>query len=73
MLSHKGNETLPSRAVHRLVALAFGDCDNPENMVVHHKDFNPANNNIDNLVWCTAAENLKYSHDAGRMVYQRKY
>jgi hypothetical protein len=71
MLSHKGNETLPSRAIHRLVALAFVHCESPENMVVHHKDFNPANNNMENLEWCSAAQNLRYSHDAGRMVYQK--
>jgi hypothetical protein len=72
VISHggKGSE-LPSRFVHRLVALAFINCDNPENMVVHHRDFNPANNAIENLKWCTTEENLKYSANAGRMIYQK--
>ena len=36
---------------HRLVALAF--ISNLEELpLVHHKDGNLLNNNVDNLVWC---------------------
>ena len=43
--------------VHKLVAEAF--VDNPENKSeVHHKDFNPANNNADNLMFVTRAEHM---------------
>jgi hypothetical protein len=43
-------------AVHRLVALTF--LENPENKAhVNHKDKNRSNNNINNLEWCSPAEN----------------
>ena len=42
-------------SVHRLVAIHF--IPNPECKTdVHHKDHNPANNNVDNLVWLTHEE-----------------
>ena len=42
--------------VSRLVALAF--IPNPDNLpLVHHKDKNPLNNNVDNLMWATNLEN----------------
>lgn len=44
--------------VHRLIALAF--LENPENKpVVHHKDNNTLNNNIENLAYATYAENAQ--------------
>ena len=46
--------------VHRLVAMAF--IDNPNNYpVVNHLDYNPRNNHIDNLEWCTQSHNIQYS------------
>ena len=46
--------------VHRLVAEHF--IDNPNNYpVVNHKDFNPKNNRVDNLEWCTYEYNAGYS------------
>ena len=51
--------------VHRLVAAAF--IDNPEGLpVINHKDFNPLNNNADNLEWTTPLGNTRYSLDRGR-------
>lgn len=45
--------------VHRLVAQAFKP--NTNNLPqVNHKDENKANNNIDNLEWCTAEYNNNY-------------
>jgi len=45
-----------SRTVHRLVAEAF--IPNPDNLpIVHHRDFNRRNNNVDNLEWATHQEN----------------
>lgn len=51
--------------IHRLVAEAF--IPNPNNLpVVNHKDFNPLNNNVDNLEWTTQGENVEYSRRMGR-------
>lgn len=55
------------RQVHRLVAKAF--IPNPENKPeVNHIDFNPSNNNLENLEWVTGKENIRHSKKAGRMV-----
>ena len=45
-----------SKAVHRLVGLAF--IPNPENLPqIHHIDNNPSNNNVSNLMWVSNIEN----------------
>lgn len=45
---------------HRLVAQAF--LPNPANLPqVHHKDFDKANNRVDNLQWVTASDNQLFS------------
>lgn len=44
--------------VHRLVASAFiGEPPSPEHEI-RHKDDNPSNNHVDNLVWGTHSENM---------------
>lgn len=51
--------------VHRLVAQAF--IDNPHQLEqVNHKDFNRANNCVENLEWMSVRENADYSWRAGR-------
>ena len=46
--------------VHRLVAQTF--IPNPLNKpCVNHLDYNPSNNNVNNLEWVTHSENCKYS------------
>lgn len=55
-----------SHLVSRIVATAF--IPNPKyKPQVNHIDFNPQNNNVTNLEWCTARENYLHSKNAGRM------
>ena len=55
------------KKIHRLVAAAFL---RPEagRYVVNHRDGNKLNNRIDNLEWCTQAENVAHAFGNGFMV-----
>lgn len=54
------NNTTKQMLVHRIVAEAF--IPNPDNLeMVNHKDENRANNNVENLEWCTRSYNQLYS------------
>lgn len=58
--------------VHRLVAQAF--LPNPDNLPqVSHKDETPYHNNVENLEWASAKDNINYGHRtelASKKVYQ---
>lgn len=57
--------------VHRLVLESFST--NPLNKpFVNHIDHNPLNNNLNNLMWCTASENMQHSVAAGRQLKVQK-
>ena len=49
-----------NKFIHRLVANAFIPKKQGKN-IVNHKDFNPLNNNVENLEWVTQKENTIYS------------
>ena len=50
--------------VHRLVAEAFLTPE-PGRPFVNHKDGNKANNNLENLEWCTQSENQIHAYQLG--------
>lgn len=53
--------------IHRLVAETFiPNLDNKSQ--INHKDGNPLNNNIDNLEWVNAFENMRHAQDNGLLI-----
>ena len=57
--------------IHRLVAEAF--IPNPLHLeVVNHLDGNKENNSVDNLEWCTAAQNIAHAIEIGLIESQCK-
>lgn len=59
------NGTRYRKKVHRLLLQIFKPIDNPEDMVVNHKDANKLNNNLDNLEWTTLKENSSHAVENG--------
>ena len=60
------NQKVNKFSVHRLVAQAF--IPNPDNKPqVNHKDETQGNNNVNNLEWVTASENVNYGTRNERM------
>ena len=66
------DKKVKQHSIHRLVGMAF--LDNPCNLpMINHKDENKANNNVENLEWCTGKYNSNYgmaNKKGRRKVYQ---
>ena len=59
--------------VHRLVMLAHSPQHEEDKTLINHKDENKANNNIDNLEWCTAKYNVNYGTCINRRSNKQMY
>ena len=58
---HKNGE-MKTYSVHRLVGEHFLE-KKPGKDCINHLDCNKANNNVNNLEWCTQSENIQYAYD----------
>jgi hypothetical protein len=59
-------------SVHRLVMKAFKPCEEMDELQVNHIDGNKLNNNIDNLEWSTALENMRHSYTSNLQQHEMK-
>lgn len=51
--------------VHRLMMSTFFPCENMQKLLVNHKDGNKYNDELDNLEWATASENIIHAINTG--------
>jgi hypothetical protein len=65
------NKKCMSKTVHRLVANAY--IPNPENLAtVNHKDGNGLNNNVENLEWMSAKQQMKHAKEKNLLFYTKR-
>lgn len=68
-----GDDKWTTYSIHRLVADCFVPKPAEKNKIsVNHIDENPLNNDVDNLEWCTVAENSTYSLPKTYEAYKEK-
>ena len=58
------------RKIHRLVMMAFRYFEGCENFQVNHIDGDKTNNNLYNLEWCTAEQNIRHAEMTGLRTYE---
>jgi hypothetical protein len=63
-------KNVKTKTIHRLVAEVFihNEFDKP---FVNHKDLDKTNNNVNNLEWVTASENIQHAHNNGIRVGEK--
>lgn len=57
------NNNKRSKLIHKLVAEAFLTNDKGTDVEIHHKDFNPLNNHVDNLQYLTYEEHHRVHNE----------
>lgn len=60
--TRKKNNKRTLTYVHKAVAAHFIENNDPEKSVVSHKDYNPLNNHVDNLMWLTPKESEQHAY-----------
>lgn len=71
-ISLSRNNTRKNYSVHRLVAMAF--IENPgDKPFINHIDGVKTNNSIENLEWCTPAENNRHAYTNGLNKYHPEH
>lgn len=53
--------------IHRLIQLCFYPTENPDNLIVHHKDSDKTNFDPSNLVWLTHSDHAYESYKLGEI------
>lgn len=51
--------------IHRIVSIVFIGPNPPDKTQVNHKDGDKLNNSVENLEYCTCAENIQHAYDTG--------
>lgn len=59
------------RQVHRLIMETLNPIEGMEKLQVNHKDGIKNNNKLENLEWCTSAENVRHAHATGLIKSKR--